>query len=450
MGSSQSVQGRLHKKRPTQQELQREYQRHLSDQQLQEHLSARQALESQFAALSSGGSIIGSMANNESFYHQRSVTNQSTAAIRAKSQNFRWIDGRRHHNYEGAPYILPNDTEEMDRLHLQHYVVRHAFGGNTRAKFDGKIHKDVLDVGCGPGTWILEMSTEHTETNFTGIDISAVWPTEIRPRNCRFHVVNAFEGLPFEDNTFDFVYQRFMIMAYPATAWPFVISELVRVTKPGGIIELTECPVSTKANGPEMERLLAVLETGCNAKGLDTKAAKKLEGWLKDAGLTNVTACHASIPVGAWGSKVGQLMKENMTALWTSLRGFIKELTGMNDQQYEAVIRRIMAECEVSKCYTNCYCAWGIKPFPPSDAPNGSSEPCPKTGTTSNRNSRGQASDLLNNGAYPVDASRSSVSSSRVDNGSAPLGTGGSGGGGGGTGSARGSFNTALPATPAA
>lgn len=43
----------------------------------------------------------------------------------------------------------------LHRLHLQHYVIRHAFGGNTRAKFDGKIHKDVLDVGCGPGTWIL-------------------------------------------------------------------------------------------------------------------------------------------------------------------------------------------------------------------------------------------------------------------------------------------------------
>ncbi|KAG0269004.1 hypothetical protein DFQ27_005109 [Actinomortierella ambigua] len=448
MGSSQSVQGRLHKRKPTQQELQREYQRHLSDQQLQEHLTAREALVAQFGA---GGSIIGSLANNESFYQQRSITNQSTTAVRASGRNFRWIDGRRHHNHEGAPYILPNDTEEMDRLHLQHYVVRHAFSGNTRAKFDGKIHRDVLDVGCGPGTWILEMSTEHTETNFTGIDISAVWPTEIRPRNCRFQVINAFEGLPFDDNTFDFVYQRFMIMAYPATAWPFVVSELVRVTKPGGIIELTECPVSTKANGPEMERLLAVLESGCNAKGLDTKAAKKLEGWLKDAGLESVTACHASIPVGSWGSKVGQLMKENTAALWTSLRGFIKELTGMNDQQYEAVIRRIMAECEVSKCYTNCYCAWGIKPFPPGESPNGSKDSSIRTGTASNRNSRGQTTDVLSSGSFTLlDTSRNSFSSSRHANGPSPSGaSGGGGGGGGGPTSARGSFS-AAPSTSAA
>ncbi|KAF9398070.1 hypothetical protein BGZ94_006106, partial [Podila epigama] len=147
------------------------------------------------------------------------------------------------------------------------------------------------------------MSTEHTETNFTGIDISAVWPTEIRPRNCRFQVVNAIEGLPFEDNTFDFCYQRFMIMGYPAQSWPFIIQELVRVTKPGGIIELTEIPIVTTANGPELTRVMEILEQGCIAKGLDTKVAKKLDVLLKQAGLEDVKACHASIPIGDWGAK---------------------------------------------------------------------------------------------------------------------------------------------------
>ncbi|KAG0290604.1 hypothetical protein BGZ96_005945 [Linnemannia gamsii] len=208
------------------------------------------------------------------------------------------------------------------------------------------------------------MSTEHTETNFTGIDISAVWPTEIRPRNCRFQVVNALQGLPFEDNTFDFVHQRFLIMGYPAKDWPFVIKELIRVTKPGGIIELTEIPIVSNANGPELTKLMEVLEQGCSSRGLDTKAAKKLEGMMREAGIQEVKGCHASIPVGAWGAKVGQLMRENSAGTWSSLKGFIKELTGMNDTQYEAMIKRIFVEYEHYKCYVNCYCAWGVKPHP--------------------------------------------------------------------------------------
>ncbi|KAG0198286.1 hypothetical protein BGX28_008264 [Mortierella sp. GBA30] len=378
MGTSQSVQARLHKKpKVTQQELQRQYQRNLSEQRLAEHMSARQALESStsFARAADfkqipginghAPSVIASTANNESFYHQRSTTVNSTLeSTRNNRQNYRWIHGRRHHNVEGAAYILPNDIDEMDRLHLQHYVVRHAFGGNTRAKFDGKIHKDVLDVGCGPGTWILEMSTEYTETNFTGIDISAVWPTEIRPRNCRFQVVNVVQGLPFEDDTFDFVYQRFLIMGYQANDWPFIIQELVRVTKPGGIIELTETPIGSNSNGPELTRMLGIVEQGCLAKGLDPKVAKKLDSLLLGAGLENVKSSHASIPVGAWGAKVGQLMRENAAGLWSSLSGWIKELTQMNDAQYDAMIKRIFVEYEIHRCYVNCYCSWGVKPYP--------------------------------------------------------------------------------------
>ncbi|KAG0029348.1 hypothetical protein BGZ82_007990 [Podila clonocystis] len=395
MGTNQSMHVRLQKKQKmTQQELQRQYQRNLSEQQLAEHLSVRQALENstsfargaqdfkQIPGINGHApSVIASTANNESFYHQRATTIQSSTDARAGRQNFRWIDGRRHHNTEGAPYILPNDIDEMDRLHLQHYVIRHAFGGNTRAKFDGKIHKDVLDVGCGP-----EMSTEHTETNFTGIDISAVWPTEIRPRNCRFQVVNAIEGLPFEDNTFDFVYQRFMIMGYPAKSWPFIIQELVRVTKPGGIIELTEIPVVSNANGPELTRVMEILEQGCLAKGLDTKVARKLDGLLQQAGLEEVKACHASIPVGAWGAKVGQLMRENSAGIWSSLKGLIKELADLNDAQYEAMIKRIFIEYETHKCYINCYCAWGVKPHPKESSTSASdslSPPVSSDATTS-------------------------------------------------------------------
>ncbi|KAF9097229.1 hypothetical protein BGX23_009477 [Mortierella sp. AD031] len=388
MGANQSSIKIPKKHKMTQQELQAQYQRNLSQQQMTEHMMARQALENSTAFARSqdmkqipginghAPSIITSTANNESFYHQRSTTIHSTTDGKPTRQNYRWIDGRRHHNTDGAAYILPNDIEEMDRLHLQHFVIRHAFNGNTRAKFDNKIHKDVLDIGC-------DMATDHTETNFTGVDISAVWPTEIRPRNCRFQVVNVLQGLPFEDNTFDFVHQRFMIMGYPAKDWAFVTQELVRVTKPGGIIELTEIPVASNANGSELTRLLDVVEQGCISKGLDPKAAKKLEGMLHEAGLQDIKACHASIPLGAWGAKVGQLMRENSAGVWSSLKGWIKELTGMTDTQYEAMIKRIFVEYETHKCYVNCYCAWGVKPQPHPQEPSSTSSTHPTTPSSS-------------------------------------------------------------------
>jgi SAM-dependent methyltransferase len=123
----------------------------------------------------------------------------------------------------------------------------------------------VLDAGCGGGTWILvsisarllvvhtaereiliispqpqEMANEYPSSEFTGVDISVGWPTEIRPRNSDFVVGNIVNELPFEDNTFDFVYMRLVGMGISNDEYPIVLSHIYRVLKPGGWIELVE------------------------------------------------------------------------------------------------------------------------------------------------------------------------------------------------------------------
>ncbi|KAF8946664.1 hypothetical protein BGZ46_005744, partial [Entomortierella lignicola] len=129
MGTNQSTMNarQQRKQRMTQQELQRQYQRNLSEQQLAEHLNARKALENGTSLVRSQDfnqipgingytpSVIASTVNNESFYHQRTNTvYSSTNGKNNGQQNFRWIDGRRHHNTEDAIYVLPNDIDEMD------------------------------------------------------------------------------------------------------------------------------------------------------------------------------------------------------------------------------------------------------------------------------------------------------------------------------------------------
>jgi len=88
-------------------------------------------------------------------------------------------------------------------------------------------------------------------SSFTGIDIAALYPAEIKPRNTEFLNVNIFDGLPFEDNTFDFVHQRFMMFAYTIDNWQEkVLPELLRVLKPGGYLELMENDIIWYEEGP--------------------------------------------------------------------------------------------------------------------------------------------------------------------------------------------------------
>ncbi|KAJ3045145.1 hypothetical protein HDV00_011871 [Rhizophlyctis rosea] len=157
-------------------------------------------------------------------------------------------------------YSLPNDDEEMDRLHLQHYIVRLMFLGNfsapvnsvLRRKEKGKEAK-VLDLGCGSGIWCFEVfitlhdktmavsdpytsmpsiqtGTQYPAAKITGMDISPVQPSTVKPANVKFITGDLTTlPLPFEDASFDFIYMRFLIAGLRADYWPTLINELARI-----------------------------------------------------------------------------------------------------------------------------------------------------------------------------------------------------------------------------
>ncbi|CAG8783062.1 33864_t:CDS:2, partial [Racocetra persica] len=153
---------------------------------------------------------------------------------------FRSIHGRRFHNDVNSKYILPNDDEEVDRLQLQHFLYRTIWNGNYSAPVT-----ELLERGnCN----VLD-STTYSKSRFIGIDISPMFPTGIKPPNLTFHTANVLKGLPFPDDHFDFVYMRFLIIAFTEDEWTTVISELIRVVKPGGWIELMEGNMEFEGEG---------------------------------------------------------------------------------------------------------------------------------------------------------------------------------------------------------
>jgi ubiquinone/menaquinone biosynthesis C-methylase UbiE len=93
-------------------------------------------------------------------------------------------------------------------------------------------------ASCGAGSWLFELGTEFPSANFIGIDFSPIIPTAIKPHNVSFVQGDILDGLPFEDDTFDFVHQRILFAAFSLDKWQSVINDMVRVLKPGGYLEV--------------------------------------------------------------------------------------------------------------------------------------------------------------------------------------------------------------------
>ncbi|CAG8659736.1 1331_t:CDS:2 [Dentiscutata erythropus] len=191
----------------------------------------------------------------------------------SQTEEFRYIDGRRYHNEENVGYHLPNDDEETDRLHEQHFIMKYIWQSNFSAPVEHILSKSgakILDVG-------------YPLSKVIGLDISTHQPTQIKPKNFEFVKANAQEGLPFDDNTFDFVFQRYLIAGYNKEKWQYVINEIVRVLKPGGYLELCE-PSNPFDNGPVSRRIFMSEVEIFEEKGCDIDIYEKLDDYLQNQG----------------------------------------------------------------------------------------------------------------------------------------------------------------------
>lgn len=86
-----------------------------------------------------------------------------------------------------------------------------------------------------------DLATEYSNSTFVGIDDDAERARiEMELPNAAFLHHNLMEGLPFPDDTFDFVHQRFFTSVNEADWEKYILPEMIRVLKPGGWVELME------------------------------------------------------------------------------------------------------------------------------------------------------------------------------------------------------------------
>src|SRR5579863_8782887 len=199
-------------------------------------------------------------------------------------------DGRRHRG--DAPYLLPKDDKEMQRLDYQHFILRHVLQGNCFAPVHDLLRRggSVLDVGCGTGRWGCEIATTYPQAQVIGFDLEEAPRGASTPLNYRFCQGNLFDGLPFADHTFHYVHQRLLVAAVPRDRWPWVIGELRRVTQPGDWIELVEMGNTFYHEGTATRRFLEWWIAIAASRGIDASQMSQLDSLLKYAGLHAVRA----------------------------------------------------------------------------------------------------------------------------------------------------------------
>ncbi len=99
--------------------------------------------------------------------------------------------------------------------------------------------RDVLDVGCGNGAYLVKFAAARGNRRVTGADLSIDMLMSARARvgvKCRLLCADASQP-PFKPGSFDFIFASHVFQF--VTDLDRVVAELTRCTRPGGVIVAT-------------------------------------------------------------------------------------------------------------------------------------------------------------------------------------------------------------------
>ncbi|KAF9070933.1 hypothetical protein BDP27DRAFT_1362173 [Rhodocollybia butyracea] len=198
-------------------------------------------------------------------------------------------------------YIVQYTDDEQERLNWQNRYC-------TKTICDGKLicipnipldsGDEILDSATGTGIWLLDVAHQvNPNISLTGIDISQrLFPTQY-PQNVTF-AVHSVTNLPESwSNRFKVANQRLLSGALTHEQWGMALSELYRILKPGGWIQLLESsPLEVKTSSGPMKRLTDAVAALFVNKGLVLDIVETLDQRLKDAGFGNIKKQSVALP----------------------------------------------------------------------------------------------------------------------------------------------------------
>jgi ubiquinone/menaquinone biosynthesis C-methylase UbiE len=277
-----------------------------------------------------------------------------------------------------STYVVQDrsNLEELRRLQVQEHLVTVALGGVLPEQSDPARFQHVLDVACGAGGWLIELAkTTPTISQLIGVDISRrmieVARAEAEAQQVQervgFRLMDALRVFEFSADAFDLTNMRFALSFLRTWEWPQVLRELQRVTRPGGIIRVTDADLPDQSSSPALLRLFRLLAQAYSQAGkyfrpLACGVAEDLASLLKQQKLQDVQI-RGYRPEIRVGTVEGQLFFEDMRYLFRTNLPFLRKWSQVPDD-YEELYQQMLAEMQQPDFMVSnrTITAWGSKP----------------------------------------------------------------------------------------
>jgi ubiquinone/menaquinone biosynthesis C-methylase UbiE len=286
------------------------------------------------------------------------------------------LDAHRHEYSSTYVVFDRNNATEHQRLTVQDQLITTAMGGVLPEQPDPRALRRVLDVGCGTGSWIIEVAkTYPTIEKLFGIDVNRAMIEYARQQaemqqvadRVEFLVMDALLVLEFPYDFFDLVNLRFGVSFLRIWEWRRMISDMQRVSRPGGIIRVVDTELPHQSNSAALQQYQEMLQCALFRAGhlfeqTTTGLTAHLASILDQYGCQDIQTKVFALPFRA-GTIEGQVYFEDVTSGMQTTRPFLRKW-GCETREFDTICAQARQEMlQPDFCSTwNLLAAWGKYP----------------------------------------------------------------------------------------
>lgn len=275
-------------------------------------------------------------------------------------------------------YLLnTEEAAEITRLLEQDKILTQATGHLIPEEIDISSMEQVLDIGCGPGGWALDVAFTYPHLQVQGIDINSTMVNFANARarsqylnNATFLFKDARNQFETDDNTIDFVNARTIFVFMDRQSWPSLIAECLRILKPGGILCITEAEVviSNSLAMQQLNRFLSQLlytqGRTFSADGHSFGVAFMLKKLLMNAGFENIRDKAFSLDA-SYGSYAHYNACKDGELFFQIIKPYLVASGLVEEAEFERLYYEMIIDTlsDDYTCITFGLSAWGQKPL---------------------------------------------------------------------------------------
>jgi ubiquinone/menaquinone biosynthesis C-methylase UbiE len=254
-------------------------------------------------------------------------------------------------------FVIEESPTELEWLRLIGPLLTEGMGGlfSEYTNLPSDI-KSILDIGCGPGDWILAVAGTYPDLTVTGIDVSktaleeaASHARERGYENVHLHLIDATQPLDFNDASFDLVNARTIVGFMNPDQWPKLLGECQRVLRPGGIVRLTEFTeglTNSAAAGRLWEfyaKALAKTKRSFDPDGRHIGIINHLPRLLREADFTDVQMKAHPIEHNAYTLRREGWYK-NYSIVFSLLKAFVLNVGVATEAEFDSLYQQFQGE----------------------------------------------------------------------------------------------------------